>query len=90
MSSTELLPVAKQHHLDGRLLEAQSIYRTILESEPDNADVHHLIGLVSLQMGEVNKAIEEIQHAIGINPEFPKAHNNLGVALKEAGKDRRG
>jgi tetratricopeptide (TPR) repeat protein len=86
MSSTELLPVAKQHHLDGRLLEAQRIYRSILESEPDNADVHHLIGLVSLQMGEVDKAIEEIQHAIGINPEFPKAHNNLGVALKEAGK----
>jgi len=36
--------------------------------------------------GRLDEAIDAHQHAIAIQPEFPEAHNNLGIALNRRGR----
>ncbi len=46
------LATAVQHHQDGRVAEAEALYRQILAAEPDNSEALHLLGVLSLQQGE--------------------------------------
>jgi len=44
-------------HQSGQLKQAAIIYQRILEIEPKNADVLHLLGLVSHQSGQPETAL---------------------------------
>ncbi|HEY9183290.1 MAG TPA: tetratricopeptide repeat protein, partial [Gammaproteobacteria bacterium] len=35
------LTLAHEHHQAGRLQQAEQLYRSILETDPDNADANH-------------------------------------------------
>ncbi len=68
------------HHHAGRLHEAETIYRRILDVEPDNFDALHLSGLVCHQKGVSAHAIALISRAVAIQPAHPFAHGNLAMA----------
>jgi len=76
----QALQIALQHHQAGRLAEAEPIYRQILAHEPNNADALHLLGMIALQVGQHDGAIDFIRRAIAVNPRVPDYHNNLGMA----------
>ena len=63
-----LFQVASQHHQNGDLSQAETIYRQILETQPENADVYHLLGLISFQKNCFRDAISFIDRAIAIDP----------------------
>ncbi len=46
------LATAVQHHQDGRVKEAEALYRQVLADAPDNPEALHLLGVLSLQQGE--------------------------------------
>ena len=73
-------------HRTGRLKDAEALYRKILEAEPGHFDALHLLGVLCIQQGLCDQAIELIARAIGKRPSFPDAHANLGVALAESGR----
>lgn len=77
---------AIDHHGAGRLTQAETIYRQILQDEPDNAEVLHRLGVVALQTGHHEAAEKLIQKAVSCDPEFADAHCNLGIVLKNLGK----
>jgi len=85
-SSGQLLGQALEHHGAGRLPEAERMYQQILESEPNNVDALHLIGVLAHQVGKNDEAAELISKAVAINPNFAEAHSNLGLALMELGR----
>ena len=74
------------HHQAGRLSEAESIYRCILEAQPDNGDALHLLGLIAHQSGHNEQALKLIQRAIKADPDQPVFHGNLAIVQQALGR----
>ena len=74
------------HHQQGRLDQAEEIYRQILQFQPLNSDALHLLGVVAMQKGDNPSAVDLINRAIQIQPQHPIYLNNLGNALRQQGR----
>src|SRR5260370_40831952 len=65
MNSTEqTLQIGLQLHEAGRLDEARQCYQTILQSEPEYADAHHLLGMLAYRQGDHEAAVIQIKRAL--------------------------
>ena len=71
-------------HRQGRLREAEELYRAILKAAPGRADALHYLGVVRAQQGRLNEAIHLIRRSVEKEPGSAEAHNDLGVALEAA------
>lgn len=78
----EALGIAIQHHKAGQLQQAESIYRQILQHQPDHADALHLLGTVALQVGRHEIAAELIGKAIAAAPGTADFYPNYGEAMR--------
>jgi protein O-GlcNAc transferase len=88
-SATQLASILEEglnFHRRGDLKQAEQNYRQILNISPMNADVLHLLGVLSNQKQKNNAAIDLITRAIQIFPEQAIYHNNLGNALRDSGR----
>lgn len=70
------------HHQAGRLAEAEQSYRLILESAPAHADSLHLLGVIALQTGHLESALNLIQRAVDLRPDGAIYRSNLGQVLE--------
>ena len=68
-------------HQQGKLADAERIYRDILRRRPDHFDALHLLGVIALQTRHAKKAADLISKAIALNANVAAAHNNFGNAL---------
>lgn len=82
----EAIQAAVKHHQAGQLQNAEHIYRQVLDIDPNNADVNHLLGVIAHQVGQNDEAIHLIRKAIKGKPDYVEAHYNLGNALKDQGR----
>lgn len=82
----EVLAQAIQSHRQGRLNEAEGLYRRALRRDPRHVDALHFLGVLTSQRGRHAEAAELIQQALALNPRYADAWNNLGNVL--AGMDR--
>jgi len=61
----------------------------VIEKEPDRVpQAYNNRGLALKNMGRLQEAIEDLNRAIALNPEYTLAYNNRGVILKKAGMFR--
>jgi tetratricopeptide (TPR) repeat protein len=81
-----LLGSALRQHQAGQLIEAERIYRKILEIDAHDADGLHLLGVIAYQSGQHEAAVELIRKAIALNDKAASYHSNLGNALQAQGK----
>lgn len=58
------IEIAIQHHQAGRLAEAEKIYRQILAQQPDHPDALHLLGVLAVQAGRLDAAVDLIMIAL--------------------------
>jgi protein O-GlcNAc transferase len=70
-------------HRQGQLAQAESSYRTILERAPNQFDALHFLGVIEYQRKHYEAAVQLIGRALKVDPKFPSAHSNLGVALRD-------
>ena len=82
----ELFETGLKHHRAGRLAEAETCYRQVLERYPDFVGAHSNLGLVLLNQGKLNEAIAAIRRAIRFKPDSAEIHSILGDALARQGK----
>ena len=82
----EALTVAVQHHQDGRLREAEQLYRQIVQADPQQADAWCYRGLACLSLGWADEAANCLQQAIRLKPDYADACANLGSTLRLLGK----
>ncbi len=75
-----------QHHQAGRLREAETLYRQVLQARPDDANALHCLGILALQTGQADAAVALIGKAVLVNPNSADFHNNLGNAFIEQGR----
>jgi protein O-GlcNAc transferase len=83
MSIAQAMQLAVQKHQAGNLREAEEIYRGVVRREPGNSEALHLLGIIALQTGRADLAIDMIGRAIAISPQVPAFHSNLGNALRQ-------
>jgi predicted O-linked N-acetylglucosamine transferase (SPINDLY family) len=74
------------HHA-GRLNEARACYQKALRWQPQNPDALHLLGLIALQSGQPDRAVELIGKALGADPGNAAARYNLGCAQSTLGRN---
>ena len=65
---------------------AESLYRQVLQAEPNQPDALHLLGLIAQQAGQSASAIDLIRKAIKINQHNPDYYHNLGVVYESLKK----
>lgn len=71
---------------NGALNEAEQIYRQILETAPENADVLNLLGLIAQAKGIHNEAVSYFYKAINSAPKHFPIYFNLAVSLGALGR----
>ena len=79
------LEQALQLHRQGHLEQAILLYRQIHEARPRNAEVLHLLGLASYQLGQASQAVVWLSQAIALQPRVASYHCNLAEALRVCG-----
>ena len=80
------LETAVEYHRNGKLREAEQIYRSLLKKERDDIDANYLLGLIELDRGRHATAASLITKARNQAPNNPLYHYNLGRA--EEGEQR--
>lgn len=68
------------------MVEAQALYRRVLEVDGRHFDSLHLLGLVMVQSGEAEAGVAFIRRALAVRPGVPEACYNLGHALLTLGR----
>jgi predicted O-linked N-acetylglucosamine transferase (SPINDLY family) len=73
-------------HTSGQLDKAKKIYESIIQSDANNFEAIHLLGVIFFQKKNYYKSIELIRNSININPKNFAAYNNLGNVFKDLRK----
>ena len=73
-------------HQEGRLEEAESLYRSILKKHPTNLEVNNNLGVLLHDLGRLDEAEVSYKKAIELQPEYVDALYNLGGVLKDLNK----
>ncbi len=82
---TESLQAGLQHHQSGRLREAEAAYQAVLNEDPGHPDALHLLGVLALQVGKSDTAVELIEKAIEARPDEAEFYNMCGEAHRARG-----
>jgi len=68
-------------HQEGRLKEAERLYRSILENQPTNLIVNNNLGSLLCDLGRFDEAEIIFKKAIELKPDYAVTHHNLGGTL---------
>jgi len=85
-SREDLLPRAIALHRQGRLNEAEDMYRELLAADSNSADALHFPGVLKHQLGQSDLAIEYIGRAVELEPAHAGMRSNLGNVFMESGR----
>lgn len=75
-----MLTEAVRLHSGGQLEQAARLYREALAADPNCADALHLLGMIALQQGRPQTAVELIVKAIARNDREASYHFHLALA----------
>ena len=73
-------------HQAGKFKEAERLYRSILEVDPQNSNVNNNLGVLLISKSRFEEAEKFYLKVIELKPGYVNAYNNLGVALNELGR----
>lgn len=86
VSLEEAMSMAVLFQKNGRLADAEGIYRKILDVAPDHPDALHYSGVLAHQQGRSEEGIALIQRSLELDPNQPDWHSNLGIIFKARGR----
>lgn len=66
-------------HIQGRMSEAEPLYRDALQLDPDFKEAWINLGLAAFGQGQLEAAEDCQRQALRIDPDMVDAHNNLGM-----------
>lgn len=68
-------------HQQGQLSEAERLYTELLELDRTDFDALHMLGVLAVQTGRGERAVELLRKAIARRSDIAAAHNNLARTL---------
>ncbi|WP_193171731.1 tetratricopeptide repeat protein [Nisaea nitritireducens] len=81
-----LLQQAVSEHGAGRFAKAEPLYREVLSRAPKHPVALYLLGVLALQVGRPETAVELISNSLVEQPDNAEAHYNLGNACLALGR----
>lgn len=70
----------------GRISEAESAWRSILKTQPENGEAYAHLALLEARQEHYREAIPLYRRALAISPNMPGLRLNLGLALFKGGE----
>lgn len=86
MTLPQAFEMATRQQQSGNLAAAEAIYRQILGSIPDQPDALHMLGVLAMQAGKLEIAMQLIDRSIQINPAQPGYLVNRAQLLTNLGR----
>lgn len=77
------MQIGLEHHRGGRLAEAERIYQSVLQADPNNSGALHLLGVIAYQVGRYDMALDLIGRALLREPSNPNFLNDRGAVLQQ-------
>lgn len=85
-TATESLREAEQLKASGRLAEAESVLRRIVETDPGCHPAWHMLGLLAYEVGKLPLAAELVAYAARLDDGIPLYQRNLGELRRRTGR----
>ncbi len=77
---------ALEAHKAGRLQEGIEIYTEYLVKNPKSAEAYNWRGMAYEDLGELNKALADVNRALELSPNYSDAYNNRGEVYRRQNK----
>lgn len=78
--------IALEHHRAGRLSQARAGYAAVLEIDPAHADALHWLGVLHLQAGRADDAVDLLQQSVALRPDDAAYLFNFAEASRRVGR----
>jgi tetratricopeptide (TPR) repeat protein/ADP-heptose:LPS heptosyltransferase len=85
MTVQQAIQLGLEHHNAGRLQAAEQIYRQVLAQSPEHPEALHLLGVLALQIGRSDVAVDLLQRAVKVDA-HPLYLSNLAEAHRHRGE----
>lgn len=82
--------LADLYRAQGRDEDGERVLRAALDRQPDDAGLHHALGLALVRLGRRDEAVTALDRAATLAPGEPRYAYVLGVALRDTGNPERG
>ena len=69
-----------------QFVEAQEVYRRVLETSPDHPRALHYAGVLAHQLGRNDEALGLIERSLALGPDQADWYSNLGIVLQSQGR----
>jgi len=69
-------------HRAGKLKDAERLYRAVLQSKPDFAEVHNNMGIMLQALGRLDEAEISYRRALESKPDFLQAYENISFCYQ--------
>ena len=86
MNIEQKLQEAISKHKDGKLEEAEKLYKKVIELKPDFPLVYSELGITLLDLKKFDEAETSFKKAIKLNPDYADAQYNLAILLHNLGR----
>ena len=86
VSADHLLAQARERFAVQDYYGAAHLLEEVLTSGRSFADVHHLLGLCLALLDQRERALEQFEHALALNPRYFEANIHRGILLNELGR----
>jgi len=83
LSVPEALQLAMQSFQAGNAEQAEHLCRQIIGLDAGNAFANYILGLITMQKGDTDEAIERLSKALETNPDFAEVCNALASLYKD-------
>lgn len=82
----QTLRLALQRHREGRLQDAEKLYRSILQRQKKHPDANHNLGMIAVGVGQFRSALPYLKTALETRPDYPQFWISYIDVLTRAGE----
>ena len=86
LTINQTLQQAVTAHQEGKLEEAEKLYKKILDTEPTNFDANKNLSIFFYKLGRLDEAEASCKKTIELKPDFMECYYDLGNILYQLGK----
>ncbi len=89
MMAADMLQQAVMLHQQGKLVEAEALYETVLRQAPGELNALHLLGVLRQQQGRAGEAAALLERVLAAAPDAAAVHSKLRQRAQGSGPPRR-
>ncbi|MBU1710492.1 MAG: tetratricopeptide repeat protein [Proteobacteria bacterium] len=74
---------------DGEYQQAEIIFEKVAKNRLETVDLYNNWGMNNFNLGNIDRAIYLLEHAVQLNPDHAESHYNLGIAYGSKGNSEK-